>query len=63
MDRNPPRPYDSFGNGAAMRVSPAAYLSRHADLAAFSDSFDRLMQGIVDVRKLSLTASPVASDI
>ena len=72
---DPPRPYDSFGNGAAMHVSPAAYLDRHADLADFSDSFDRLltgtfermidrlMQGIVDVGKLWLTASPVASGI
>ena len=30
---DPPRPYDSFGNGAAMRVSPAAYLNRNADLS------------------------------
>jgi len=28
-----PRPYDSFGNGAAMRVSPAAYLNRNGDLS------------------------------
>ena len=25
---DPPEPYDSFGNGAAMRVSPAAFLNR-----------------------------------
>ncbi len=25
---NPPEPYNSFGNGAAMRVSPAAFLNR-----------------------------------
>ena len=25
---DPPRPYNSFGNGAGMRVSPAAYLNR-----------------------------------
>ena len=31
---DPPRPYNSFGNGAAMRVSPAAYLNRGADLSA-----------------------------
>ena len=31
---DPPRPYDSFGNGAAMRVSPAAYLHRTGDLSA-----------------------------
>ena len=30
----PPRPYNSFGNGAAMRVSPAAYLNRNGELTA-----------------------------
>ena len=34
IQMDPPRPYDSFGNGAAMRVSPAAYLNRNGDLSA-----------------------------
>ena len=36
---NPPEPYNSFGNGAAMRVSPAAYLNRENldDALAASD--------------------------
>ena len=29
----PPEPYHSFGNGAAMRVSPAAFLNRNSDVA------------------------------
>lgn len=35
---DPPRPYDSFGNGAAMRVSPAAYLNRDNLSAALEAS-------------------------
>ena len=37
---DPPRPYDSFGNGAAMRVSPAAYLNRNHSLAAALEASD-----------------------
>ena len=37
---DPPRPYDSFGNGAAMRVSPAAYLNRSGDLSAALEASD-----------------------
>ena len=36
-----PQPYDSFGNGAAMRVSPAAFLNRD-DLAAALAASDRV---------------------
>ena len=36
-----PEPYDSFGNGAAMRVSPAAYLNRD-DLPAALAASDRV---------------------
>ncbi|MYD94352.1 MAG: ADP-ribosylglycohydrolase family protein [Chloroflexi bacterium] len=36
----PPRPYDSFGNGAAMRVSPAAYLNRNGDLSDALEASD-----------------------
>lgn len=36
-----PEPYGSFGNGAAMRVSPAAYLNRD-DLAAALAASDRV---------------------
>ena len=35
---DPPRPYNSFGNGAAMRVSPAAYLNRDNLSAALEAS-------------------------
>ena len=35
---DPPRPYNSFGNGAAMRVSPAAYLNRDNLSAALAAS-------------------------
>jgi len=37
---DPPRPYDSFGNGAAMRVSPAAYLNRDGDLSIALEASD-----------------------
>ena len=37
---DPPRPYNSFGNGAAMRVSPAAYLNRDADLSVALEASD-----------------------
>ncbi|MDE2768064.1 MAG: ADP-ribosylglycohydrolase family protein [Chloroflexota bacterium] len=37
---DPPRPYNSFGNGAAMRVAPAAYLNRNADLSAALEASD-----------------------
>ena len=37
----PPEPYNSFGNGAAMRVSPAALLNRD-DLAAALAASDRV---------------------
>ena len=37
---DPPRPYDSFGNGAAMRVSPAAYLNRNGDLSDALEASD-----------------------
>lgn len=36
-----PAPYNSFGNGAAMRVSPAAFLNRH-DLGAALAASDRV---------------------
>ncbi|MGI9311191.1 MAG: ADP-ribosylglycohydrolase family protein [bacterium] len=39
--RDPPRAYGSYGNGAAMRVSPAALIHR-ADLAAALDAADRV---------------------
>lgn len=32
IHEDPPIPYDSFGNGAAMRVSPAAYINRNNSL-------------------------------
>jgi ADP-ribosylglycohydrolase len=40
IEIDPPRPYDSFGNGAAMRVSPAAYLHRNGDLSAALEASD-----------------------
>ncbi|MCY3895841.1 MAG: ADP-ribosylglycohydrolase family protein [Chloroflexi bacterium] len=42
---DPPRPYDSFGNGAAMRVSPAAYLNRDGDLSDALEASD-LVTGV-----------------
>ena len=33
LRRNDPGPYDSYGNGAAMRVSPAAFLAKSLDEA------------------------------
>ena len=36
------RPYGSFGNGAAMRVSPAAYLHRHGPVADALKAADRV---------------------
>ncbi len=32
IEQKDPKPYGSFGNGSAMRVSPAAYLNRHRPL-------------------------------
>ncbi len=40
IEMDPPRPYDSFGNGAAMRVSPAAYLHRNGELSAALEASD-----------------------
>ena len=37
-----PEPYGSFGNGAAMRVSPAAFLNRHRDLEHVMAAADRV---------------------
>ncbi|RKU25260.1 hypothetical protein C6497_16310 [Candidatus Poribacteria bacterium] len=36
--RDPPNPYNSFGNGAAMRVSPAAFLNQDNLENALNDS-------------------------
>ena len=38
VDSDTPKPYNSFGNGAAMRVSPAAFLNRGCLNAALSAS-------------------------
>ena len=40
---DPPEPYDSYGNGAAMRVSAAAFLNRD-DLAAALAAADKLTE-------------------
>lgn len=40
---NPPEPYNSFGNGAGMRVSPAAYLNRE-DLDKALAASDRVTE-------------------
>ena len=40
---DPPEPYNSFGNGAAMRVSPAAYLNRE-DLEKALAASDRVTE-------------------
>ncbi len=40
---DPPEPYNSYGNGAAMRVSPAAYLNRN-DLDAALSASDKVTE-------------------
>ncbi len=40
---DPPEPYNSYGNGAAMRVSPAAFLNRN-DLDAALSASDRVTE-------------------
>ena len=40
---NPPEPYGSYGNGAAMRVSPAAFLNRE-DLGAALSACDKVTE-------------------
>ena len=40
---DPPEPYNSYGNGAAMRVSPAAFLNRN-DLDAALSSSDKVTE-------------------
>ena len=42
IDQDPPRPYGSFGNGAAMRVSPVAHLYRESDLSAALAASDKV---------------------
>lgn len=42
--QDPPRPYGSFGNGAAMRVSPVARLYRSRDLPAALAASDRVTE-------------------
>lgn len=41
IDSNLPRPYDSYGNGAAMRVAPAGFLNR-GELAAALSAADKV---------------------
>ena len=40
---DPPEPYNSYGNGAAMRVSPAAFLNRN-DLGAALSASDKVTE-------------------
>lgn len=44
IDSANPAPYGSFGNGAAMRVSPAAYLNRHRPLGDALCAADRVTE-------------------
>ena len=41
---DPPAPYNSYGNGAAMRVSPAAFLNRRRPLADALAASDRVTE-------------------
>ena len=41
---DPPEPYHSYGNGAAMRVSPAAFLNRNNDVADALAAADRVTE-------------------
>ena len=43
IDEDPPEPYNSYGNGAAMRVSPAAFLNRD-DLDAALAASDKVTE-------------------
>ena len=40
----PPRPYGSFGNGAAMRVSAVAHIYRESDLQVALDASDKVTE-------------------
>lgn len=42
IERTEPAPYGSFGNGAAMRVSPAAYLNRNGPVEEALQAADRV---------------------
>ena len=42
IHQEPPAPYGSYGNGAAMRVSPAAFLNRNRPLADALAAADRV---------------------
>ncbi len=42
IERREPAPYGSFGNGAAMRVSPAAYLNRSRSVEEALKAADRV---------------------
>lgn len=42
IHQEPPAPYGSYGNGAAMRVSPAAFLNRNRPLAEALAAADRV---------------------
>ena len=42
IHREPPAPYGSYGNGAAMRVSPAAFLNRRRPLPEALAAADRV---------------------
>ena len=41
---DPPEPYHSYGNGAAMRVSPAAFLNRNNNVADALAAADRVTE-------------------
>lgn len=41
---DPPEPYHSYGNGAAMRVSPAPFLNRNNDVADALAAADRVTE-------------------
>ncbi len=44
IHRDTAEPYGSFGNGAAMRVSPAAFLNRRKELSAALAAADRVTE-------------------
>lgn len=44
INRDTAEPYGSFGNGAAMRVSPAAFLNRRKELSAALAAADRVTE-------------------
>ena len=54
------RPYNSFGNGAAMRISPVAYFAKNLEeLRYLSDTFTKITHNHEEGMKGALTVSTI----